>query len=393
MQKFMNIERMKKMRKKILIIIGRYYPGFRDGGPVQSMMNLVSTYGEEFDFHILTQDRDQGDHLPYPNVTINQWIDVFGAHVFYASPRMFNTRTIRRIMTDMDLIYVCGLFSPYTYQSLLANSLSKHKKKIVIAMMGSLSPGALSIKKSKKSFFLGLSNMLRLYKHAYFSATSMIESEEIKKQLTTYQKIYIAEDLPKKYPTQPNFARSSNRALSVVFISRIARMKNLKFAIEVLKKVSVPVEFNIYGFMEDESYWNECLLLLNTLNNSVTWTYHGGLLPHNVYDVFSKHDVFLFPTHGENYGHVIYESLASGCIPVISDRTPWTDLEAKKSGFIIPLEQEDRYVEVLNQLATSDDTQLSNLKLNAHRYAVQKYHDSVDHSGYLSMFHDLLGEH
>ena len=29
----------------------------------------------------------------------------------------------------------------------------------------------------------------------------------------------------------------------------------------------------------------------------------------------------------KNYGHVIFEALAGGCIPIISDQTPWNDIE------------------------------------------------------------------
>ena len=51
-----------------------------------------------------------------------------------------------------------------------------------------------------------------------------------------------------------------------------------------------------------------------------------------VIETFSKYDVFLFPTKGENYGHVIFEALAGGCIPIISDQTPWNDIEQAGCG-------------------------------------------------------------
>jgi hypothetical protein len=50
----------------------------------------------------------------------------------------------------------------------------------------------------------------------------------------------------------------------------------------------------------------------------------------------AEYDLFLFPTLGENYGHVISEALASGCPVVISDQTPWRNLEAEginRNGF------------------------------------------------------------
>jgi len=51
-------------RKDILIIMGRYLPGYKDGGPVRSIKNLTDFLGREYNFKILTCDRDHGDTEP-----------------------------------------------------------------------------------------------------------------------------------------------------------------------------------------------------------------------------------------------------------------------------------------------------------------------------------------
>ena len=51
--------------RKILIVMGRYLPGYKDGGPVRSIKNLVDRLGTEYEFYILTVDRDHGDTEPY----------------------------------------------------------------------------------------------------------------------------------------------------------------------------------------------------------------------------------------------------------------------------------------------------------------------------------------
>ena len=43
---------MEKM-KKILILTAYYYPGFRSGGPQQSIMNMVEIFGNKCDFYII----------------------------------------------------------------------------------------------------------------------------------------------------------------------------------------------------------------------------------------------------------------------------------------------------------------------------------------------------
>ena len=52
---------------------------------------------------------------------------------------------------------------------------------------------------------------------------------------------------------------------------------------------------------------------------------------------------FFFPTLGENYGHVIYEALDSGCPVLISDQTPWRGLSEVGAGWDLPLDKPDLF--------------------------------------------------
>ena len=90
--------------------------------------------------------------------------------------------------------------------------------------------------------------------------------------------------------------------------------------------------------------------------------------PDEVLDVFSKNDIFLFPTKGENFGHVIYEALSVGCIPIISDQTPWQNLEEKKCGFVCKLSEIESFRRaIMKSKKNADD--FNQLKKNAVSYA------------------------
>ena len=69
--------------RKVLIITGRYVPGFRDGGPVRSILNLTEWLGEEYDIRIMCLDRDHGDSAPYPNIRRDEYNEVGRAKVWY----------------------------------------------------------------------------------------------------------------------------------------------------------------------------------------------------------------------------------------------------------------------------------------------------------------------
>ena len=48
----------------------RYYlPGYKSGGPVRTIVNLVDHLGDDIDFRIVTSDRDALEDAPYANVS------------------------------------------------------------------------------------------------------------------------------------------------------------------------------------------------------------------------------------------------------------------------------------------------------------------------------------
>ena len=58
---------------KILITCDYYLPGWKAGGPIRSLSALVEYLGDEFQFKVITRDRDFGDSKPYAGVEINKW--------------------------------------------------------------------------------------------------------------------------------------------------------------------------------------------------------------------------------------------------------------------------------------------------------------------------------
>src|SRR3954447_8645642 len=70
----------------ILTFLGTYLPGYKAGGPLRSIENLVAAIGEEFQFKIVTLDRDIGERVPFPGIAVNQWVRVGHADVMYVQP-------------------------------------------------------------------------------------------------------------------------------------------------------------------------------------------------------------------------------------------------------------------------------------------------------------------
>jgi glycosyltransferase involved in cell wall biosynthesis len=149
-------------------------------------------------------------------------------------------------------------------------------------------------------------------------------------------------------------------------------MKNLAGALRMLEGLSGDVSFDIYGPKEDVEYWDECQGLIAALPPNIRVRYEGEIEHERVADVLAEYDLFLFPTLGENYGHVISEALASGCPVVISDQTPWRNLEAEGIGWDIPLNEPERFRSVLQLCVDGGNEWFTALSKRAMDYAAQR---------------------
>lgn len=376
-----------KHKDKILIIMGRYLPGYKDGGPVRSIINLTDYLGDEYDFYILAYDRDHGDTEPYPNIKINNWNKVRKSNVYYVSPKGYTFRRIKQLAKDVDLIYVCGCFSNYSIKTLILKRLKKIKNPVVIAAMGLFSPGALQIKSFKKKLFVKIFNFLGMFKNIYWSATSSMEKNDIINIVNTKKdQIYIAEDLPRTVHPERILKNKTKGHIRIVFISRFTPKKNLKQAINILQQVKCNVDFVLYGPDENKAYWEECKKELERLPSNVKWKWEGILNSEKVVVTLKQYEIFLFPTKGENYGHVIQEALSAGCACIISDQTPWQDLEIEGVGYVFPLDSNKPFVDAIEKYAAMDRDEFQKISDRAHEYAIKVSNYKAENTGYRTIF-------
>ncbi|MBO8173584.1 MAG: glycosyltransferase [Bacillaceae bacterium] len=366
------------MKKKVLVFTNFYVPSVKGGGPIQSIKNLVDNLSDKIDFFIVTSDRDLGDNVPFENIKTDEWNQVRKARVFYTNPKTLTWKKTINIINsvDCDVIYLNSFFS-YRF-SIIPVLLRKIKriphKPIVLAPRGEFSTGALSLKFRKKKLFIRITQAFNIHKNITWHATTATEKTDIEGIFGKREKILVANNLTANYQ-ELNYDISIEKEigkLKIVFISRIHPKKNLKSAIEYLKHVKGQIQFNIYGPIEDQDYWLKCQKIIESLPENIKVSYKGIIGHERVIEIFKENHVFLFPTLGENFGHVISEALIGGCPLIISDQTPWRDLESKQVGWDISLTDEKKFVEVLQQCVELDHDQYQELSRNAFEYGKLK---------------------
>lgn len=387
---------MVQKKNKILIICNYYLPGYKGGGSLRTIVNTVERLKEKFDFRIVTLDHD-GDKIPYDTVKINEWNDVGNAKVFYLSENRVKLSKLRELISETkpDTIYINSVFATLSIYTLLLRKFALIPRlNIILAPEGEVSDSALALKPLKKRVFLKFAKTLGLHQNLIWKTTSESEKYEADRIMGKGGQIFIAPNLPSQaflenYQQESKLEKKIGEA-KMIFLSRYMLTKNFNWLLGLLGQVKGSLSVDIYGNLENENYWREALQLIEKLPKNISVNYQGSIPHEKVVETLFKYQFFVLPTLGENFGHVFIEALAAGCPLIVSNRTPWKNLEAKRIGWDIPLEEPQQWIQIINDCIDLDNKRYSELSSNARRFAVQWLADPKIEEDTLSVLESAL---
>jgi len=238
-----------------------------------------------------------------------------------------------------------------------------------------LSSGSLGVKSQKKKFFLLLSKTFGLFTKCIFHATTEDEKSAIQNAYGINTKVIVAQNLPEKKNIPFYKKQKEDNQLKLVSIARVAPEKNTLYALEILRDVKAQIIFDIYGPIYNKEYWNKCKSVINQLPVNIVVNYKDALKHDKIDKTLKNYHVLFLPSTGENFGHIIIEAMSNSCIPLISDKTPWKNLEQKNIGFDLSLNDKEKYVEAIEKLALMDVDELNLISKAANLYATNIIND------------------
>jgi glycosyltransferase involved in cell wall biosynthesis len=340
--------------------------------------NLIDGLGHHFDFRVVTRDRDFLSTAPYPIVQEREWVNVGNAEVCYLPPEHLGLATIARVLrtTRHDLLYINSCFSPvFSVLPLILRRFGRiPRTPVILAPRGELARGALKYKAVRKKAFLSAARAVGLYRGVVWHAAHATERAEIISNFGANAQIAVAGDVATfdasvLADSSPRVLADLRGPLRLLAVCRIAPVKNLLFAIAMLKGVKAQLEFDIYGPIDDPGYWQSCLREIRALPPNVVVRHRGSLNHSEVTKVAAGYDLFFLPTRCESFGHAILEAMAAGCPVLVSDKTPWRGLEKAGAGWDIPLEEPARFRSVLADCAAMTCNQRERLRCAAREFA------------------------
>ena len=147
------------MKPKLMLIYDYFYPAYKAGGPVQSMVNMARSLQDFYDISVITGAGDLNDSSMLKGITPDAWnkVKLPGAEqsvaVWYASAGKLQKAKLRELFAEIkpSIIYINGMFSlDFVVRPLQA---AGHIK-TVVCPRGMLQRGALQGKRFKKKAYL-----------------------------------------------------------------------------------------------------------------------------------------------------------------------------------------------------------------------------------------------
>lgn len=238
---------------------------------------------------------------------------------------------LRQQARQADIIHNHSLWSMVNVAA--GWSVPGKRAKLVTSPRGTLSEWALSNSRNRKELLWPLQKRALEWADL-LHATSEEEYTDIRR-LGLKAPVLIAPngiDLPVLAER-----RSNTDARVLLFISRVHPKKGIEVLLDAWSKLEA--QHGHWGLRivgPGENSYIKTLKRRATRNGSQRVEFFGPLFGAQRDAAYRNADLFVLPTHSENFGMVVAEALSQECPAIVSQGAPWAGLENEGCGWWIP---------------------------------------------------------
>lgn len=185
--------------------------------------------------------------------------------------------------------------------------------------------------------------------------------------------------------------RSWKKSRQILFLSRVHVKKGINFlvkAADVLRNELQGYKILVAG-EGDADYVEAVKRMICDRGLQDIVQLIGGVYGDEKWRLFQTSDFFVLPTHSENFGLAIAESLASGTPVITTMGTPWSDLNSSEAGAWIEIGTEP-LVETLRIFLSLSTEKLEEMGRNGRRLIEEKYSANVMAQEMINVYNDCL---
>ncbi len=210
---------------------------------------------------------------------------------------------------------------------------------IVLSPHGSMLRWSLNTKRLKKRLGMMLYMRRILEQVAVFHATSeeeveCVRSAGFRQPIALIPHGIVLPDLSGQLSVDGLESGGDRTAL---FVSRLHYKKGLPMLIEAWNRLRPQGWKLLIVGPGEERYKRKLLTEIDRNDLSSVITIQDGVDHARVWELYREADLFILPTHAENFGLVVPEALAAGTPVITTKGAPWAELETNDCGWWVDI--------------------------------------------------------
>lgn len=331
------------------------------GGTTSYMQLLANELGKQVELHIIS-------HVSENPVEISNTKIHFISSSILGNMKQEWQNCLQKI--NPDIVHVNCCWMPQC--ALTQKWAQQLGYKVVLTPHGMLEPWII-----KRNYWTRKLPALLLYqkkavvKADYLHATAQSEKDNLLKLGYNKQIEIIANGIEvEKIAMKLSWSRKKE----ILFLSRVHIKKGINFLIEAVATLQNELKgyiINIAG-EGDENYINELRQQASQLGVSEYIHFVGGVYGDKKWELFKSADLFVLPTHSENFGIVVAEALACGTPVITTNGTPWQELETYNCGWCTEIGTQPT-ITALKEFLQLSDSELEKMGCNGRKLVEEKY--------------------
>jgi glycosyltransferase involved in cell wall biosynthesis len=352
---------------KIFYPLEVFYPS-QAGGPANSIYWLTKNLVKE-GFEPIIVASDKGVDRNYP---LNRWSRNEAGEVIHVRTRSLTFpvgQTVRSLLNfyRADVVHISSFFYPAAF--ITAFAARALKKKIIWSARGELDTAALEYSKLKKSLVLWSIKRF-IGRYPLFHSTCDAETTYIGDAFGEGAAVV---QVPNFIEIPGEVERSDGKY--ILFLGRIHWKKgieNLLTAISMTKEfLELDLVLKIAG-RGAPGYEAELRKIVSDLNLTEKIQFVGQVEGDEKQKLLADAFWTIMPSHTENFGLVVLESLAQNTPVIASKGSPWEALETEKLGFWVDNSPEE-LSRTLRRIVTMEATEYEDYRRRGRAFVSENF--------------------
>lgn len=382
-----------KKKIRILHVMPYFFPATNWGGPVFSVKAICDQIAgrSDFDLRVLTTDALGPGQIQNLNLDSRTQMFPAGYEVHYAR-RDFRNSISMELLSHLprqirwaDLVHVTETYSsPIMPTFLLAKIMGKP---LIWSPRGALQATA-QWDKVRNRRIKGV--VERIYRVVRPSNTVLHVTSEVERDLSLLRIPGIdvsiipnSVDIPPDAGMRKAWKRDGK--VRLMFISRIHQKKGIESLIDAMAELPKHFELNIYGTGEPD-YVNAVRARITAIGARDRIFMHGHVGGGEKEEAFRNADIFVLPTHSENFGNVIAEAMAHGLPVITTKNAPWRGIDARRAGFWI----ENTVPDLISAIVRLSEMDLEAAGARGRAWMIEEFSPEAMGDSFANLYRDLV---